>query len=113
MSPSDGSTGVGISPTLAAVVSNPDGGTLDVSVALRRAAAPEFTIIALPDTQHYSEAFPHIFTAQTQWIVNNKDARNIVFVTHEGDVVEHYNLLSEWQAANTSMSLLDGVVPTV
>ena len=80
-------------------------------MSLRRAAAPEFTIVALPDTQHYSEAFPQIFTAQTQWIVNNKDARNIVFVTHEGDVVEHYNLLSEWQAANTSMSLLDGVVP--
>ena len=112
MSPPDGATGVDLSTALAAVVSNPDGGTLDVSVSLRRAAAPEFTIIALPDTQHYSEAFPHIFTAQTQWIVNNKDARNIVFVTHEGDVVEHYNLLSEWQAANASMSLLDGVVPT-
>ena len=46
----------------------------------------------LPDTQHYSEAFPAIFTSQTQWIVDNKEARNIVFVTHEGDIVEHNDL---------------------
>jgi hypothetical protein len=32
-------------------------------------------------------------------------------VTHEGDVVEHYSNDTEWQRANTSMSLLDGVVP--
>ena len=76
------------SPTLSATVSDPGGGPLNVSVALRRAAAPEFTIIALPDTQHYSESFPAIFTSQTQWIVDNKEARNIVFVTHEGDIVE-------------------------
>jgi hypothetical protein len=111
VSPADGATGVDPATTLAAIVSDPSGGALDVRVSVRKTAAPEFTIIALPDTQHYSEAFPAIFTSQTQWIVNNKDARNIVFVTHEGDIVEHYNLLSEWQAANASMSLLDGVVP--
>jgi hypothetical protein len=111
VSPSDGATGVETTPTLETMVSNPAGGTLDVRVELRPAAAAEFTIIALPDTQHYSEAFPAIFTSQTQWIVNNKTARNIVFVTHEGDVVEHNTVVSEWQAANTSMSLLDGVVP--
>lgn len=111
VSPADGATGVDLSTPLSVRVSDPSGGSLDVRVNLRKAAAPEFTIIALPDTQHYSEAFPAIFTSQTQWIVNNKDARNIVFVTHEGDIVEHYSLLSEWQAANASMSLLDGVVP--
>ena len=45
----------------------------------------------MPDTQHYSESFPAIFTSQTQWIVDNKDARNIVFVTHEGDIVNQNN----------------------
>jgi hypothetical protein len=110
-SPADGSTGVATSPALSAVVSDPAGGSLNVSVALRQPAAPEFTIVALPDTQHYSEAFPSIFASQTQWIVNNKDARNIVFVTHEGDIVEHNNLTSEWLVADASMSMLDGVVP--
>ena len=97
--------------TLAALFGDPGGGTVQARFSVRRAAEPEFTIIALPDTQHYSEAFPAVFTAQTQWIVDNKAARNIVFVTHEGDVVEHNSLVSEWQAANASMSLLDGVVP--
>ena len=90
VSPAHGSTGVATSPTLSAVVSDPGGGALSVSVALRQPAAPEFTIIALPDTQHYSEAFPAMFKSQTQWIVNNKDARNIVFVTHEGDIVNQH-----------------------
>jgi hypothetical protein len=111
VAPGDDATDVSTSPTFQVSVSDPAGGSLDVAIALRKAAEPEFTIIALPDTQHYSESFPAVFTAQTQWIVDNKDARNIVFVTHEGDIVEHYNLTTEWQRANTSMSLLDGVVP--
>ncbi len=88
VSPADGSTDVATSPELSATVSNPAGGPLTVTVALRQPAAPEFTIVALPDTQHYSEAFPGIFKSQTQWIVDNKDSRNIVFVTHEGDIVK-------------------------
>ena len=111
VSPANGSTGAPLPPTLSVAVSNPDGGQLSVRFDARPAAAPEFTIIALPDTQHYSEAFPSIYTSQTQWIVDNKAARNIVFVTHLGDIVEHWDLVSEWQAANTSMSLLDGVLP--
>ena len=99
--------GVPTTPTLAARVTNPGGGSLTARVSLRRTPAEEFTIIVLPDTQHYSEAFPAVFTSQTQWIVDNKDARNIVFVTHEGDIVEHNDLPLEWDRANTSMSLLE------
>ena len=111
ISPLDGSTGVETPPTLAVSVSNPDGGQMDVAFSARPSSAPEFTIIALPDTQHYSEAFPDIYTAQTQWIVDNQAARNIVFVTHLGDIVEHNNLESEWLAADFSMSILDDHVP--
>jgi len=70
-----------------------------------------FTIILLPDTQYYSDSYPYIFTSQTQWIVDNKDSLNIVFVIHEGDIVNHPDDLIEWDRANTSLSLLDGVVP--
>jgi hypothetical protein len=111
ISPADGATGVSTSPALSAFVSDPDGGQLDVNMALRQPAAPEFTIIALPDTQHYSESFPAIFTSQTQWIVDNRAARNIVFVTHEGDIVNQNNVQSQWLVANANMSMLDGVVP--
>ncbi len=52
--------------------------------------APDFTIIALPDTQYYSENVggtrAAIYTAQTDWIVSQKDYLNIAFVMHLGDV---------------------------
>ncbi len=108
--PEKDAVNVGSPATLSASVSNPGGGPLDVNVSLRRAPAEEFTIIVMPDTQHYSETYPAIFMTQTQWIVDNKEARNIVFVTHEGDIVNQ-NTTTQWQRANTSLSMLDGVVP--
>jgi len=111
VSPLNGAMGVSPSAPLQAMVSTSASGPLTVSAGIRRATAAEFTIIALPDTQHYSEAFPAIFTSQTQWIKDHKTARNIVFVTHEGDIVQNSTVNAEWVAANTSMSIMDGVVP--
>lgn len=55
-------------------------------IATPVAHADAFTIIALPDTQNYTSTQPDP-DMQTQWAVNNRVARNIVFVTHLGDVV--------------------------
>jgi hypothetical protein len=74
------------------------------------AAAP-FTLVAVPDTQYYSEDNPQIFHSQTQWIVNNKAAQNIAFVTQLGDIVQHGNSLAEYQNADAAIDRLDGVVP--
>jgi hypothetical protein len=111
VAPLDGATGIAPTAALEAMVSTPGGGQLTVTASVRRATEAEFTIIALPDTQHYSEAFPAVFTSQTQWIKDNTATRNIVFVTHEGDLVQNANVNSEWVAANAAMSLMDGVVP--
>ena len=58
-------------------------------------AQRNFTIIGLPDTQYYTDirhgGTPAHFTAQTQWIADNKDSLNIVFVAHLGDVVQKGN----------------------
>jgi 3',5'-cyclic AMP phosphodiesterase CpdA len=54
-------------------------------------------------------SYPTIFTEQTQWIVDNRAALNIVFVVHVGDIVE--DDLYYWENADASMSLLDGIVP--
>ena len=70
-----------------------------------------FTIVVLPDTQHYSQSYPDIFTKQTQWIVDHKSALNIKFVVHVGDIVNHGYSTTEWDNANTSMSLLDDKIP--
>jgi hypothetical protein len=55
------------------------------------AQALPFSIVLLPDTQHYTEddVRIQIFEAQTQWIVDNQAADNITFVTQVGDIVEH------------------------
>ncbi len=67
----------------------------------------DFTVVFLPDTQYYSELYPGTFDAQAQWIVNNKNNLNIVFVSHLGDVVEHSDQNVEWLNASSSMSILD------
>jgi N-acetylneuraminic acid mutarotase len=92
-------------------------GWINVRAAARIEAPDNFTIIALPDTQFYSASHPEIFDSQTQWVVNNAQSMNIVFVTHEGDIVDDYSSLSQWNNANNSMSKLDvanvsyGVLP--
>jgi hypothetical protein len=69
-----------------------------------------WTIAVLPDTQFYALRFPGIFTAQTGWIVNHRERRNIRMAIHLGDIV-HNNTPREWQNARDAMRLLDGVVP--
>ena len=70
-------------------------------------AADPFMVVALPDTQNYSESYPATFTAQTQWVVDNADSENIQFVTHLGDIVQTWNSQQQWNRAKTSMSILD------
>ncbi len=65
-----------------------------------------FTIVVIPDTQGYTEGYPWLFDNQTQWIVDNKEALNIVFVTHLGDIVNSYGNITQWEYANASMSKL-------
>lgn len=71
----------------------------------------KFTIVVLPDTQIYARYYPDIFTSQTQWIVNNKEELNIKTVMHLGDIVDMGYSETQWANTDTSMSLLDGVVP--
>lgn len=70
-----------------------------------------FTIIVLPDTQYYSEGNAHVFDNQTQWIADNIDEMNIVFVSHLGDIVDEWYTIEQWINANNSMSKLDNQVP--
>ena len=71
-----------------------------------------FSLVVLPDTQLYSQDFPEIFNAQTQWIVENKDIQDIAFVSHVGDLVEVRSSIAQWVNASYSMSLLEDPVTT-
>jgi len=66
-----------------------------------------FTIAILPDTQHYSQKYPQIFAAQTQWLVEHKSQYNIQMVLHEGDIT-NAKTTAEWSVAKAAMDLLNG-----
>jgi len=70
-------------------------------------APGSFTIAVLGDTQNYSESYPSLYAMQTEWLANNKNARNIQFALHVGDVVNSDTTL-QWNNAVAAMSTLDG-----
>lgn len=74
---------------------------------------PPWTVVVLPDTQKYAESATRISYAQDQadWIVANRRSQNIVFVTHEGDIVENGDDIVQWRRMDAVMDTLDGVVP--
>ena len=74
-------------------------------------ARDTFTLVILPDTQRMSATAPEVYTNQTQWIVDNEAALNIQYVIHVGDIVNNWNLVAQWNNANTSMSILDNIIP--
>lgn len=70
-----------------------------------------FTIVVLPDTQGYSQDYPWIFNNQTQWIADNIESLNILFVTQLGDLVNIPYNTTQWENANQSMNTINGKVP--
>jgi hypothetical protein len=94
---------------------HPDAGSLaaDSGLAADQVQPQTATVVVLPDTQYYSSDFPSTFTAQTNWILEQKTARNIAVALHEGDIVDVATDLPQWDVAGTSMRVLDGKVPYV
>jgi hypothetical protein len=83
-------------------------------------AGPDFTLVTLPDTQYYSENIggtrAAIYHSQTQWIVDQRVARNIAFVSHMGDFVQNGDKSgdpAEWLVANGAMTRLEDHTTTL
>ena len=87
-------------------------------------AAPEgtFSIVVIPDTQHYrgsgTKGQPDsdapltnkVFDGYTDWIAANLDRQRIAFVSHVGDIVD-INNRDQWAFARRCMDKLHGKVP--
>ncbi|HRG51829.1 MAG TPA: hypothetical protein PLL00_03260 [Bacteroidia bacterium] len=86
----------------------------------KKAKAPDnFSMIALPDTQFYTEQTNggnnSTFKAQTSWIVANKDALGIKHVSQLGDCVQNGDNGGndiEWKRADTSMKIIENPITT-
>ncbi len=116
--------------------------TLAVSslLAAGLAAAQSFTVAVVPDTQNYSDltlAQPRgeqTFVQEMQYLADQREAKNIVFATFVGDIVQHgdgrfrvpaaegreadtFDTREEWDIANRAVSILSrsgvpfGMVP--
>ena len=95
-----------------------------VNVTLAENPNAPFSIVALPDTQNYLCSscrdnpesdndfwHPEYFRAQTQWIVDNVETRNIRFATFLGDIVENASKEEETRLADEAVGLLGGALP--
>ena len=72
------------------------------------ATGPDFTVVALPDMQFYSESFPKIAVAQTDWIVANREKLHIVYVAQLGDLTNQGDGKPEqWANAADALARLE------
>jgi uncharacterized repeat protein (TIGR02543 family) len=109
IAPANGATGVTTSPTLNVSVSDPESNSLSVTFYGRvpNTYKPDFSLVAIPDTQIYSMTNNGIFGVQTQWIVDQQTAQNIAFVSHLGDMVDSNDAPPEWVVASAAMNILE------
>ncbi len=116
--PNNGANGVSTTTELRVQSADPDDDNLIVTAYGRVAETrgKDFSLIALPDTQYYSASVnggtPAIFTAQTQWIVGQRAAKNIAYVAHVGDVVDNGDIPIEWSHADAALRLLEDPLTT-
>lgn len=68
--------------------------------------AQKFTLPVLPDTQHEVGSKPDMFFSQINWLIQEKEKRNIPVVLHVGDVVQ-LDLEEEWDIASEGFDKLD------
>ena len=94
------------------------------SPAAELPSAPEgtFSIVVIPDTQHYrgrgTKGRPDsdepltnkVFDGYTDWTAANLEQQRIVFVSHVGDIVD-INNREQWAFARRCMDKLHGKVP--
>jgi len=70
-------------------------------------AQDPFSIVFIPDPQNYTTSPQYdSYKHETQWIVNNRAARNIQFAIHLGDITNHDTAV-EYAVADAAHKVLD------
>lgn len=70
------------------------------------------TLVALPDTQYYTDCRSPLLAAQTAFIRDQAAARNVKAVVTLGDLTEH-NVAAEWEFVRDTFQPATGSVPVV
>lgn len=72
-----------------------------------------FRVVVWPDSQNASDQWPELLVPMAKWIADNKDALNIQYVIHVGDMVQTGAKREEWERFEKAMQVLDGRVPYI
>lgn len=123
ISPADNSTNEPVNENLIVNVSDPEGNPLTVTYYGRECppvtAAPDFTLVGLPDTQFYTSQLNGgtnaMYKAQMNWVLNNMVSQNIAFVEGLGDCVQNGDNGGnpvEWLRADTCMKIIEDPIAT-
>ena len=75
------------------------------------AESKDFSIVVLPDPQHYASKYLKVGAAQTEWIAENAQKLQIKFVISVGDNVDHGWKDAEFKHSVSFMDKLNNVVP--
>lgn len=81
------------------------------AVSHAQTAPDDFTIVAVPDIQNYSEYYPNILFSQFDWIRDHIASDKIRLVIGLGDNVNRGGNDSMWSNASSAWRELDGLVP--
>lgn len=122
--PGNGSTGAGGSgrATLQANVADGNNDPLNITFYGRPKATSggtggNFSITVMPDTQYYTDnkgQYINNWRAQSNWIVKNRAAENIVYNAHVGDVTQLFDSQEyEWVLADGVMKIIEDPTTTL
>lgn len=112
--PADGGR-AGLAPEVCTTITDAEGAPTNVIFRGRPESTDsgaDFTVVVVPDTQFLTERAGDVFERQMRWVVANRAARNIVFVTHVGDIVDDGEFQEQWDNANAALSLLEDPLTT-
>ena len=99
--------------TISARAADGSGRAASTTIHVPGGLTDPFSMIVVPDTQNMIKdaATAPLVDAMTAWIVAQRDARDIDFVTHVGDIVAFADRPEEWARAVGAFGVLDGVLP--
>jgi hypothetical protein len=130
VSPAADAQNVSVNPQLKTVVTNTAADNLTVTYYTRQPGSPgpgpDFMIAVMPDTQNYArensaigDAKKEMWFAQTEWIITNRVASNIVYAVelgdcvNDGDVFNGSNNTTQWRNATNAMWRLESRARTL
>lgn len=116
LSPENGATEIMATTNVSVAVSDPDADPLTVTFYGRKhTSTSDFVIAVFGDSQNYYSVYSSTgvdyFKVQTNWVVQNREAKNIALVAHVGDVVS-LNNASEWVYTSNAIAPLEDSVAT-